>query len=302
MNKTNELTIFTPTYNRAYILPNLYESLISQTNHNFEWIIVDDGSTDNTEGIVKNWINEHKINIRYYYQNNSGKMQAHNIGVNKASSDLFICVDSDDYLFPTSVEKILECWKKEYLNEKICGILAPRKMIDFKSENLDNINIRSKYITLTQYNNTKTYKGETALAIRTKILKQYLFPKIDNEKFLTEDYIYAQIDYKYKYIFLKEYIIACKYQEDGYTNHYKELIIKNPKGYLLYFSLKSNLSDNLKQKIIYSLLYVAMAQHLCLTFKETIHNAKEKLLTFCFYPFGKYLKSYIFKKFMGLQL
>ena len=59
---------------------------------------------------------------------------------------------------------------------------------------------------------------------------------------------------------------------------------------------------NLKQKIIYSLLYVAMAQHLCLTFKETIHNAKEKLLTFCFYPFGKYLKSYIFKKFMGLQL
>lgn len=302
MDNINELTIFTPTYNRAYILPKLYETLISQTNHNFEWVIVDDGSTDNTKSLVKNWINEHKISIRYYYQNNSGKMQAHNMGVKKASADLFICVDSDDYLFPTSVEKILECWKKEYLNERICGILAPRKMLDLKSENLDNIKIRSKYITLAQYNNTKTYKGETALVFRTKILRQYLFPKIDNEKFLTEDYIYAQIDYKYKYIFLKEYIIACKYQEDGYTKNSKELIIKNPKGYLLYFSLKSNLSDNLKYKIIYSLLYVAMAQHLCLTFHETMHNTKNKLFTFFLYPFGKYLKSYIFKKFMGLKL
>lgn len=300
MGRNTELTIFTPTYNRAYILPALYRSLVIQTNLDFEWIIVDDGSTDNTEKIVKNWINENKIIIRYFYQNNAGKMQAHNVGVKKSSSRLFMCVDSDDYIFPNSVQKILDCWKEEIDNYKICGILAPRKMLDSKYEGLNYTNIDSTYITLEQYNSINRFKGETALIFRTEILRQYLFPKIGNEKFITEDYIYAQIDHKYKFKFLNEYIIACKYQEDGYTKHFKELIVKNPQGYLLYFSLKSQLASSLKLKIKYSLLYIAMSQYLCLTLYRTINGAHYKTITLCLFPFRKYIKSFAFKKYLGI--
>lgn len=300
--KRKELTIFTPTYNRAYILPALYRSLVIQTNLDFEWIIVDDGSTDNTKKIVENWIYENRINIRYYYQSNAGKMQAHNVGVEKSSSHLFMCVDSDDYIYPTSVQKIIECWKEEVDNDKICGILAPRKMLDSQYENLEYTHINSTYITLEQYNNINKFRGETALIFRTEVLKQYLFPKIENEKFITEDYIYSQINYRYKFKFLKAYIIACRYQEDGYTKHYKELIIKNPQGYLLYFSLKSHLASSIRLKIKYLLLYIAMSQHLCLTLYRTIHGAHYKIITFCLYPFRKKIKSFAFKKYLGIGM
>ena len=87
------LTIFTPTYNRAYILPKLYESLCVQTCQDFEWLIVDDGSTDNTQELVKEWIEDKKISVRYVYQENRGKMQAFNKAVSLSESELFVCVD-----------------------------------------------------------------------------------------------------------------------------------------------------------------------------------------------------------------
>ena len=106
------ITVFTPTYNRAYILPRLYKSLLRQTNKQFEWIIVDDGSTDNTEEKVNNWIKENKIKIKYYKQENQGKMIAHNKGVEKSEGELFVCVDSDDYLTDNAIEIITKKWLK----------------------------------------------------------------------------------------------------------------------------------------------------------------------------------------------
>src|SRR5665647_1656547 len=105
------LTIFTPSYNRGYILGQLYHSLLEQTCMDFEWVIVDDGSTDNTKDLVQAWTNEGKLTIRYIYQKNGGKMRAHNTGVLYATTELFLCVDSDDYLVETAVEEILLCWE-----------------------------------------------------------------------------------------------------------------------------------------------------------------------------------------------
>ena len=106
--REEKLTIFTPTYNRAYTLKKLYASLIEQINQNFEWLIVDDGSTDNTEEVVKQWVDEKKITIRYFKQRNGGKQRAHNKGVEICNTELFICVDSDDYIVKDSVDKILK--------------------------------------------------------------------------------------------------------------------------------------------------------------------------------------------------
>src|SRR5699024_7599204 len=104
------LTIFTPTYNRAYILPKLYNSLVEQSNKDFVWLIVDDGSTDNTKKLVFTWIRENKISIKYYYQKNQGKSIAHNKGVKETDTELFSCVDSDDYLTKDCVEVVMNTW------------------------------------------------------------------------------------------------------------------------------------------------------------------------------------------------
>lgn len=102
------LTIFTPTYDRAYILPELYHSLCKEPSDSFIWLIVDDGSTDNTQTLVENWQRENKIEIVYFKQENGGKMRAHNKGVELCSTPLFFCIDSDDQIATGAVEKILE--------------------------------------------------------------------------------------------------------------------------------------------------------------------------------------------------
>lgn len=101
------LTIFTPTYNRINELERLYSSLISQTDFRFEWLIVDDGSTDDTENMVVSWLDTSPFPIRYIKQPNSGKHVAHNLGATEASGEYFICVNSDDWLEPNAVETIL---------------------------------------------------------------------------------------------------------------------------------------------------------------------------------------------------
>ena len=124
--KKNIVTIFTPTYNRAYILENLYESLIRQTSQKFEWLIVDDGSTDETANLVATWQKENKISIRYLKQKNGGKQRAHNKGVEECKTELFVCVDSDDYIADGSIESILKTWKNIKGDDKLAGMIALR--------------------------------------------------------------------------------------------------------------------------------------------------------------------------------
>lgn len=107
-----KITVFTPVYNRADTLPRLYESLKRQTDQSFVWIIVNDGSTDESEKLVKTWVTEHKLDIKYFYQENAGKPTAHNQGVKETETELFVCVDSDDYLKDDGIEKILMHWEK----------------------------------------------------------------------------------------------------------------------------------------------------------------------------------------------
>src|SRR5690554_5941382 len=123
------ITIFTPTYNRAKTLPRLYNSLKNQTNQNFEWVIVDDGSSDNTEELVSNWINEKNISITYYKQVNGGKHRAINKGLDLAKGELFFMVDSDDYLTKDSLETI-NTYNNTYSNENIIGFAFRRKYSD----------------------------------------------------------------------------------------------------------------------------------------------------------------------------
>lgn len=117
------LTIFTPAYNRAHTIGRTYESLLRQTCKDFEWLIVDDGSTDNTRELVESWIKEDKIPIRYICQDNQGMHGAHNTAYRNISTELNTCIDSDDFMPDEAVEKIIRFWK-EHGSDKYAGIVG----------------------------------------------------------------------------------------------------------------------------------------------------------------------------------
>lgn len=228
------ITVFTPTYNRAYTLDKLYKSLCEQTVNDFVWLVVDDGSIDDTESLVKKWIDERCIDIIYYKQENRGKMVAHNLGVRLCSTELFVCVDSDDFLATDSIEKICSFWKKNK-NHDVAGIIAYRavkKENDFLVEkefpSLDPSTLHSLY--------ENGFQGDTTLIFKTEVIKEYPFPEIEGEKFITEAYSYDQIDQKYKYLLLNSPLTLCEYRPDGYTCNTSRLYFNNPKGCALYYN------------------------------------------------------------------
>ena len=228
------ITVFTPTYNRAYILPQLYDSLKRQNSKHFEWIIVDDGSTDETKRLIEQWIRENAIRIRYFSQKNAGKSIAHNRGVKEAQGELFTCVDSDDYLTEDALTTIETNWR-ENKDKSLIGILAYRikpngdAITKMKNDNISLTTLRDAY---------KKYglSGDTMLVYRTSIIKKYEFPHIEGEKFIPEGYLYNKLDKEGKLAIVRKGIYICDYLDDGYTRNVAKLIYNNYRGYTLHIN------------------------------------------------------------------
>lgn len=239
-----QLTIFTPTYNRAYSLPRLHDSLLKQDTSLFKWLIVDDGSTDNTKELVDGWIREGKLEIKYMYQKNAGKMAAHNLGVKECDTELFLCCDSDDWMAENSIKPALDFWNayqkelsgmvgpKRLHQKELSGMVGPRDNKKSDTDSLETLPKNEKTDTLSGLYK-KGYFGETALFFKTSVIRQYPFPVIDGEKFIPEGYVYRQLDDKYELLIYPTYCMDCEYQPDGYTNNGLKLKIKNPKSSLL---------------------------------------------------------------------
>ena len=254
MEQNGLLTIFTPTYNRAYILEKLYVSLCKQTVSAFEWLIVDDGSTDNTESLVSEWMNENKIVIRYIKQGNGGKQRAHNTGVENARGELFVCVDSDDYVTDNFAEAHLMKLSKIRGDTTIAGIVSLQAHSDgnpigtYFPEGL-------KKTTLLDLYGKHKFKGDATLAYYTSVLKQYPFKVADGEKFIGETYVYSQIDQKYELSILPEILLIKEYLPDGYTTNVRKLTKKNPKSYMMLKRQAIVFSTTLKEKYENTILY-----------------------------------------------
>lgn len=291
-----KITVFTPTFNRAYTLPKLYDSLVMQTNKNFEWIIVDDGSTDNTSELIKGWEQQHQITIKYFYQKNSGKMMAHNLGVLKSQEELFMCVDSDDYLFDKEViNNIIKKWENIDNQEKetLSGIVAQKYILNKnrQTSTLPNIHSDTLFNLYIKYK----YKGDTALIFRTKVLKKHLFPRIEGEKFITEAYIYEQIDQKYKLLYYPINIFTCEYMPDGYTNNWITTVIKNPQGWKLYYLQHMQYCNNTYELIKTVYRYNSICFMKGDNISQIISKSNNKILSLLLLPIG-WIKSYKDKK------
>lgn len=241
---SQSLTVFTPTYNRANMLDNLYQSLKNQIDKEFTWLIVDDGSTDNTREVINQMIKENSININYIYQKNSGKYIAHNTGVMLCETQLFVCVDSDDILMTNAVLRIKEMWETVKDDISICGIISPKKM---KNNTLFK-EVPNKG-TLMELYNKYSFKGETMLVFRSSILKRFLFPCISNENFMQEDVIYNRIDRYYKYLYVNEYLYEAEYYDDGLSKNMWKISFDNPFSTLYAFKNTSVYQTNLVKKV-----------------------------------------------------
>lgn len=249
MNFKYKITLFTPTYNRAYILDTLYRSVQRQTFRDFEWIIMDDGSTDNTEELVRGWIEDgNDFPIRFYKVPNGGKCRAINKGLDLAEGELFFTMDSDDYLTDDALEKILR-WDADLpKDQKYCGFagnlgttpdVTPNRLFDYE------------FFDGTALDRYGIVDGERAMVFYTDIHRKYPYPLFENEKFMTEAITWNRMAHDgYKMRFYNDIIWVYEYQPDGLTMQGNMRFIKNPKGHGLFIREKAEfLHYPLKEKM-----------------------------------------------------
>ena len=282
-----KITIMTPTYNRGYILPKAYESLLRQTNKDFVWMIIDDGSTDNTEEIVKKWIKDNKIKIEYYKKENGGKHTAINYALDVVKTDyIIIALDSDDYFVDEALDVVIS-----KLDNSKKGLVflcddenrSGRNIINYDIEKLKDASI-SKAITSGIFN------AGAIFVFKTDYIKNYKFPVFDDEKFFNEGYMLYQLDEPM--VWIKDALCIREFNDDGLTKNIFKTYIKNPNSWYLYNKLRYEKSINIKNKIKYKIYEITFG---ILSGNKVFKNSSNKLLTIFLYPIGFAGKIYIEK-------
>lgn len=269
-----KISILTPTYNRAGLLNKLYKSLVENTKYDveIEWLIMDDGSTDNTSEEVEKFIKENKFDIQYYSQENKGKMIAINNLIGYATGDLIIECDSDDY-FKSNAFLTIENTYNE-MDENTYALCYLK--YDQNECNIGNL-FRQKETTMFDLYFKQGEDGEKVLVYNAKIRKQFNYELENDEKFITEARMYHKMDLQYKIKCFNEPVMICEYQEEGYSKNITEVFKKNPFGYYQYFKeiFEHNFKGVLLNKRIYAIKhYILFSVLTNQTFKESIKQIK----------------------------
>lgn len=284
-------TVFTPTFNRAYILPVLYHSLQKQTCQNFEWVIVDDGSEDDTSEIVSEWMKEkNAFTVKYYKTENNGKPRAVNYGVEKSSGLFFMIVDSDDYLLPDAIEKF-SSWAMEIAEMKnIVGVGAARGYTPNEYIKGDGPVVgESGFIDASNLERKKyNLDADMVEAYKTDIFKCFPMEVWENEKFAPEQITMNSMALSgYKVRWHKDIVYICEYLPDGLTKGSFELEKNNPMGYAMMYN--HMLLYGLNRKATFK----AACQHIALSIygrhPEYIFRSNKPLYTLAAIPVGLFL-------------
>lgn len=236
MSSDCEFTVFTPTYNRAYIIENLYNSLKRQTFCDFEWLVVDDGSSDNTEDLFARFQKEADFTVRYIKVNNGGKHRAINVGVVHAKGRLFFIVDSDDYLVDDALERIIQAERSipSSVKSSFSGIRALQCHPDGRITGSRFSEFA--YSDMSQLEEARLgISGDKCEAFYTEIMRKFPFPEFEGENFLTECVVWDKIAASgYINRCINEAVYVCEYLPDGLSASVHERHRKNPKGVGLY--------------------------------------------------------------------
>lgn len=254
----NLLTIFTPTYNRAALLERCYHSLQRQTDKDFVWLIIDDGSVDNTKEVVQGWIEDNNsFVIKYFYKENEGLHTAYNLAISKMNTELCVCIDSDDYASDNCVKLIKNCWNYRDKNIDYAGIFG----LNYTPDNHligGHINEYQK-IDIVKWTMGKypVKFGDKKIVVRVDLYKEvYPMKVFKGEKNFNPNYMNIQVGMNRPYIALDECLCHVDYQETGMTNSMLWQYFNSPNSFaeirLLYLSFtNAPLSFLVKHSIHY---------------------------------------------------
>ena len=283
----NKITVITPTYNRLHTLPKLYESLKKQTYQKFEWLVVNDGSKDGTEG----WLDQiykdkdRKFEFQYYNNQNSGKQCSINFAVPKSSGNYIFIVDSDDYLVKDAIEKIMS-WVLEIKDlpkfAGVSGIKANEKGMPIGGEPLYD----KRYVDATNLEREKfNLSADMAEIYKKEILLKYPFYVWKGEKFVPEATVWDEIAADgYKIRWYRDIIYICEYLEDGLTKGSWDLLRKNPMGYAMLFNQQLKYTKDKKKAwgiAVQMVCNITLAKQW-----KYIKQSNDKLITIAALPFG----------------
>lgn len=284
------LTIFTPAYNRAHTIGRTYESLVKQDCKDFVWLVVDDGSTDNTFELVKEWKKcENGFEIRYIYKENGGMHTAHNIAYENITTELNMCIDSDDIIAENAVAKIVQKWN-EIKGKGYAGIIGLDA--DFSGKLIGKgFPEGLKETTLMQYYSNGG-KGDKKLVYRTDIIKEYPpYPVFEGEKYVALAYKYRLIDQKYKLAILDDVLCNVEYQMDGSSLNMLKQYVNNPRGFAFWRKVCMEYPESKKRVFVDCVHYVSSS--ILSKDKKYIKESPKKMITILAIPFGYILTWYI---------
>lgn len=246
-----QVTIFTPAYNRVDTLERLYKSILIQEIKDFEWIIVDDGSTDNTEDLINSFVKEEKIDIRYFYQKNSGKHVARNFALEKAKGKFFFTIDSDDMLLKDTLLKLMSAWNNySKLDKGIVGVEA--HTIDLKEKKILG-SVYKKDILVSNHLDTRVIdgiSGDKLRMIKTEVFRKHKFPVFKNENFVPEGFVWNEIGRSHKMLYINDIIAVVDYQKSGISFNSIKIRASNPIGMTNYYlNYKRILQEKFGKKV-----------------------------------------------------
>lgn len=277
------LTVFTPAYNRAHTLPRTYQSLLNQDCKEFIWLIVDDGSTDETAELVRSWqTRDNGFEIQYVYKENGGMHTAHNTAYENIQTELNVCIDSDDCLAEGAVKKILDMWDK-VRDKGYAGLIGLDA--DFQGEIIgQGFRSNLKETTLSAYY-AAGGAGDKKLVYRTDIINQYPpYPVFEGEKYVALAYKYRLIDQEYKLAVLDEVLCNVEYQEDGSSGTMWKQYLKSPKGFAFWRKICMQYPMSKKRLFVDCVHYVSSS--ILAHNKKFIAESPKRVLTVLAIPFG----------------
>ncbi len=290
------LTVFTPAYNRAYSIHLCYESLCRQTCKDFVWLVVDDGSTDETAELIKKWQGrDNGFEIKYVYKENGGMHTAHNIAYENIDTELNVCIDSDDYMTDDAVEKIITLWQEKGC-EKYAGIIALDKTEDGKIIG-SILDTDREDTTLTGFYQ-RGGKGDKKLVYRTDVMKKYPpYPVFEGEKYVSLAYKYSLADEEYTLLILNEALCVVEYMADGSSTNMFKQYLRNPKGFAFIRKVDMQRAKSFKEIFRCAVHYVSSS--VISKNKRFIKESPRRIATILAIPFGVALTVYIKKKSAG---
>lgn len=273
------ITVVTPTYNRANELEKAFNSLKEQTEKDFEWLVIDDGSTDNTEDVIKDFKKETNFDISYYKQDNQGKHIALNIAFKKVKTELLMILDSDDCLTRTAIEEILLIHNKYKDDDKVVAYVFQKGKLNAPTERITQVFKKEEFIdNYNTYIINKEIKGDKEEVFKTKILKNYSYPQYLGEKFVGEGVLWSKISHNYDMVFCNKIIYLCEYLDGGLTKSGRSFRMKNPQGGK--YHAEEYLDKRYKNKIRIknAILYLVYSKALKENYFKILKNRKEKIL------------------------